>query len=529
MTGPDWVIHVGEGAAADDADLGALGRALAASGRAGLDVVPAFGLKRALRDEAARLGELPPDLDAALDAAVARLERATVTRRDDPALPLLVDVYPDAEGGRAAGFSRLGLAPTCLAGVVARTGDPVRADRELRDLVADLGTRVYGVPRDVFEDPAVVDSGSALLRFELYVGAPFPATLDRQLRLVVGVLLDSQRLRLVHRLGQVDDEPRGEGLLVSASLFGAAGAESGAGSVIRSGRTGVGGVRFRPDEEELGHAPTLDEEGTRRLAPRVAVQLEAVRVLLSQHAELPSGLDFIAEAGRLFVVGVARDSALRDSEAPELRVERSPAALPEHAPDELTPGEVAIERESAPIAEAPIDSVATPALEAEPDLELELDVAPPPEPRPAAELFDDAVVAPIVTGDGVAPGVASGRLVFDSETALHCHRAGLPVILVRAAEDDGDLGGLAVSRALLVIGAVLAAGGVYASRAIRVAVRMGLPTLALPHGVVLDPRAACLRADGQLLREGDPVTVDAAAGRLFLGSLAVPDPHESEP
>lgn len=484
-SGPAWLVTLDDAAGVEASDLGPPSRALSACCRNGIPVPPGFVLTRSLREEAARAGGLPADFAGALDEALARLEHATGTRRDDPLLPLLIDLAPDADGGRAVGFSRLGLSRRSLEGLVARTGDPARAERTLVALVKDFATRVHGAPRDAFDDATLDDADAALARYELFVGAPFPESLEVQLRAAVEVLLETERLRLVRRLAGSGAGPRGPGLLVTTSVIGSAGAESGVGLLRWNlGRSADVTVRYRPDVDGFDDAPALDEDGLRRLAPRVYGQLEVARRLLERQSDAPVGFEFAAEEGRLFLLAVARASS---------------------GSGERAAYESAV---AAGVATIEVVEGAAPSLEAE--------CAEPRTSSPARHtvLLDDAVVAPVAQGSRLARGVAAGRLVFTLANALHCRRAGLPTILVRSVADVDDLGDLSFCDALIFVGEP---GD---TRIEAIAARAGRPALLLSD-LELDTRAACMRVDGQLLREGDPVTVDAEGGRLFLGELTV--------
>ncbi len=486
----DWMVPLGDGA--PDDDLGEPARSIVVCRRVGLAAPEGFVLTAALRDEAVRSGGLPSTFDAVVGAALASLEAAAGAVRDDAAAPLLVDLCPDADGGRAVGFFRLGLTPSVLDGVVARTGDRSGAARLLVELVTDFATRVHGVPREAFEGAAPDGVDDVLARFELFVGSPFPRTLEGQLRPVIEVLLELERLRLAHRLGHAAGA-RGPGLLVTASALGSGGAESGVGRLRwDEGRAGDVTVRFRPDADAFDDAPPFDADGLHRLAPRIHGQLDIARRLLERTpGERPIGFEFTAEAGRLFVVRFARAAV-----APVERAD--PAEAVEGA--ETAGSTLEVVEGAAP-------STAS---------------APPPRPAEAAKssLLDDAVVAPVAQGNRITSGVAAGRLVFSAATALHCHRAGVPAILVRDANDERGLGEFPACRGVLFVGEL------EGERAREVGARAGRPVLGLSPEVELDARAACLRVHGQLLREGDPVTLDADGGRLFLGELAVEEPPE---
>ncbi|MFG0318647.1 MAG: hypothetical protein ACF8XB_15340, partial [Planctomycetota bacterium JB042] len=239
-------------------------------------------------------------------------------------------------------------------------------------------------------------------------------------------------------------------------------------------------------------APPYDGDGLRRLAPRTHGQIDIARRLLEKApGARPIGFEFTAEAGRLFVVRLAG--------ATVLPAERAAAAN-------------ALEAAEASGSTLEVVEGAAPSTAA---------VPPPRPPEPArAALLDDAVVAPVAQGNRITSGVAAGRLVFSAATALHCHRAGVPAILVCDAAEERGHGEFPACRGILFVGEL------EGERAREVGARARRPVLGLSPEVELDARAACLRVHGQLVREGDPVTLDADGGRLFLGELAVEEPTE---
>src|SRR2546427_684470 len=122
----------------------------------------------------------------------------------------------------------------------------------------------------------------------------------------------------------------------------------------------------------------------------------------------------------------------------------------------------------------------------------------------------------IARGLNAGPGAASGRVVFNAEDAERRAAAGEPVILVRIETSPDDIGGMNAAQGILT-----ARGGM-TSHAALVARQMGKVCVAGCEALLIDYKARAMRITGrgEVVREGDFVSLDGSTGEVFLGQIA---------
>ncbi len=110
-----------------------------------------------------------------------------------------------------------------------------------------------------------------------------------------------------------------------------------------------------------------------------------------------------------------------------------------------------------------------------------------------------------------APGVASGRVAFDSVRAGELAKDGLPVILVRPDTSTEDVAGFAVADGVLTT-----VGGRTAHAAV-VARQLGKVCLVGCRALAIDEARGEATVAGTRLREGDWLSLDGDSGSVTLG------------
>src|SRR6202008_2156601 len=141
---------------------------------------------------------------------------------------------------------------------------------------------------------------------------------------------------------------------------------------------------------------------------------------------------------------------------------------------------------------------------------------------PAAELdqvlypiIDPSIRAtPLTTGLPASPGAASGRAVFDPDTAVQRAHSGENVVLVREETTPEDFHGIVAARA------VLATRGGLTSHAPVVARGMGKCAVVGAKDIQVDLDHKSFSVNGTRIAEGDWLTLDGATGRVFAGDLS---------
>jgi pyruvate,orthophosphate dikinase len=125
-------------------------------------------------------------------------------------------------------------------------------------------------------------------------------------------------------------------------------------------------------------------------------------------------------------------------------------------------------------------------------------------------------------GLNASPGAASGKIVFDADTAAERGAAGEAVVLVRWETTPDDIHGM--------IGAqgILTAHGGMTSHAAVVARGMGKPCVAGCDGLQLDVDNRRGTLNGREFSEGDTITIDGGTGEVILGAVELVPPQINE-
>jgi pyruvate,orthophosphate dikinase len=128
----------------------------------------------------------------------------------------------------------------------------------------------------------------------------------------------------------------------------------------------------------------------------------------------------------------------------------------------------------------------------------------------------------VAKGLNASPGAASGKVVFDADTAEERGKAGESVILVRWETTPDDIHGL------IQAAGILTAHGGMTSHAAVVARGMGKPCVAGCEELTVDTRAKTARLAGHDLSQGDVITIDGGTGRVALGEVPLVPPQINE-
>jgi pyruvate,orthophosphate dikinase len=122
---------------------------------------------------------------------------------------------------------------------------------------------------------------------------------------------------------------------------------------------------------------------------------------------------------------------------------------------------------------------------------------------------------PVAKGVAASPGAAVGKAVFDSHRAAEWAANGEKVILVRRETNPDDLPGMIASQGILT------SRGGKTSHAAVVARGMGKTCVCGADALEVDVAGRKFTVDGQVVSEGDVVSIDGTSGRIYLGELPV--------
>ena len=125
----------------------------------------------------------------------------------------------------------------------------------------------------------------------------------------------------------------------------------------------------------------------------------------------------------------------------------------------------------------------------------------------------------ITKGLPASPGAASGKVVFDADTAEKWAAANEAVILVRVETSPEDIHGMHAARGILT-----ARGGMTSHAAV-VARGMGRPCVSGAGTLAINAREKLFRVGTREVREGDLVTIDGATGEVMLGAVPTVQPE----
>ncbi|MCA8887554.1 MAG: pyruvate, phosphate dikinase, partial [Parvularculaceae bacterium] len=127
----------------------------------------------------------------------------------------------------------------------------------------------------------------------------------------------------------------------------------------------------------------------------------------------------------------------------------------------------------------------------------------------------------LLSGLPASPGAASGEVVFSADEAERLKQEGRKVILVRVETSPEDIHGMHAAEAI-----VTARGGMTSHAAV-VARGMGRPCVCGAGDLRINQQTESFSVAGRQVNKGDLITVDGAAGKVFLGEVATINPELS--
>jgi pyruvate,orthophosphate dikinase len=523
MPASKWVHDFEEGSKDMKDLLGGKGANLAEMTRLGFPVPPGFTIStEACRAYRQNPGQFPEGLMEQVGEALKRLEKKTSKGFGDARNPLLVSVRSgarDSMPGMMDTVLNLGLNNGTMRGLEALTGNRRFVLDARRRFIMMFSDIVLGLGREPFEkmfdelkerlgaklDTEVGAEGLEELTrdYLAYVreklGRDFPEDPREQMELALRAVFDSwdnKRARDYREFHRIPHD-LGTAVNVQAMVFGNLGEDSGTGvAFTRNVATGekklygeylmnaqgedvVAGVRTPIELSRLGqHQPELYRQFA-DLAER-----------LERHYRDVMDIEFTVERGKLYLL--------------QCRVGKRTARAAVRVAVEMT-REGLIEQSAA-------------LLRIEPE-QVNQALLPSFEEKERQQ----AVASGKLLGKGLnaSPGSASGKAVFDADTAARLGKAE-PVILVRPETNPNDVHGMLASRGILT-----ARGGATSHAAV-VARGLGLPCVAGCEQIWIDEEQRLLRSNGKEVREFEYISIDGTSGEVFSGSIPVATPSFEE-
>ena len=525
-TAKKWVYLFQEGDASMRDLLGGKGAGVAEMTNAGLPVPPGFTLTTEACNAFYAAGkQLPAGLwDQAL-AALKNVEAASGKRFGDQANPLLLSVRSGAKfsmPGMMDTVLNLGLNDEVVAGLAALTGNERFAYDAYRRFVQLFGRIVLGVKGDGFEhaleaakarvgaktdaDLSVESLKELMIRFKALVqegtGAPFPNDPYKQLELAIQSVFSSWngKRAIDYRNFNRISHDLGTAVNVQTMVFGNMGTDSGTGvAFTRNPSTGerklYGEYLLNAQGEDVvaGIRTPAPIATLERDMPEVYREFEAIATRLEQHYKDVQDLEFTIERGKLYMLQTR--SAKRTG----------PAAV-----------KIAVDL----VGEGLIDKRTALGEKYVPPADIVQLLLPRFVPEDKEQAIRDGRL--LGTGLNASPGAASGKAVFTADKAAEWGAAGQAVVLVRPETSPDDVHGMIAARG------VLTARGGATSHAAVVARSMGKPCVAGAGELRIDDKLGEMRSGDQVIKEGDPISIDGTTGEVFAGQIATRDPQFAE-
>ncbi|HEX5319069.1 MAG TPA: pyruvate, phosphate dikinase [Stellaceae bacterium] len=528
-----WVYGFGGGAAEGRADmrnlLGGKGAGLAEMANLGLPVPPGFTITT---EVCTRFYDhdknYPPELDAQIAEALARVEKALKLKFGDPANPLLVSVRSGARAsmpGMMDTVLNLGLNDETVEGLARKSGDARFAYDSYRRFLQMYGQVVLGIEHHHFEqlieehklDSGVVldteltaedwkelaDEFKEIIRSE--TRKPFPQDVQEQLRGAIDAVFGSwmnPRAVTYRRLHNIPAE-WGTAVNVQAMVFGNMGEDCATGvAFTRDPSTGVNefygeylvnaqgedvvaGIRtpqrltLAAKQASKSPLPAMEE-----VMPDVFVQLGEVRQKLENHYRDMQDIEFTVERGKLWMLQTRTGK-------------RTAAAAIKIAVSLVEEGVIDKTEAVRRIEPASLDQLLHPMLD------------------PTAK------VTVLAHGLPASPGAASGKVVFSAEEAEWLAGRGEAVILVRVETSPEDIHGMHAARGILTT-----RGGMTSHAAV-VARGMGRPCVAGAGDLRIDYDARIFTVRNTQVAAGDIITLNGSTGEVMLGEVPTIQPDLS--
>jgi pyruvate,orthophosphate dikinase len=500
--------------------LGGKGANLAEMTRIGLPVPPGFTITTEVCTHFyEHKRTYPPQLEAEVATALAKVEQSVGKKLGDRERPLLVSVRSgarDSMPGMMDTILNLGMNDDVVAIVAEKTKNSRFAWDSYRRFLQMYGDVVMGVQKRAGEDHDPFESAIERLKDERYGKHDFP-----DVRLTVADLKE-----LVQRFENLIKERTGKSFPQEPNeqLWGAIGAVFGSwmndraivyrrkygiphdwGTAVNvqtmvfgnMGETSATGVAFTRDpatgEKVFYGEYLINAQGEDVVAgvrtphpiadlakemPAAHKELMKVRALLEKHFRDMQDLEFTVEENRLYILQT-RNGKRTGHAAVRIAVDM--------VDEKLISKKDAVRR-------VPADSLA----------------------HLLAPVFDRrSAGAATKIGSGLAagPGAACGHVVFSAAEAVHRSEKGQKVVLARVETSPEDLRGMIAAEGILTT-----RGGV-SSHAALVARQMGKVCVCGASGIQIDYQTRTLSADGTTLKQGDYLSIDGTAGEVFAGEV----------
>jgi pyruvate, orthophosphate dikinase len=535
MSGKKWVYRFDEVEQAEKyvggnwdgvrALLGGKGANLAEMTRIGVPVPPGFTVTtEACNAYLAEGNNFPEGLWTQELEALKAVEVQTGKMFGDPANPLLVSCRSGAKfsmPGMMDTVLNIGLNDKTAESMAKFTGDERFVFDAYRRLVQMFGSVVLGIPDEPFEDYIEeykahkgVKSDTELdaedwkkitQKFKDVVrehkGFDFPQDPLEQLKLATEAVFRSWngKRAIDYRNAAGISHNLGTAVNIVTMVFGNMGWESGTGvAFTRDPATGenkmYGDYLLNAQGEDVvaGIRNTEKIDNLGKEMPEAYQQFLDICAKLERHYKDMQDVEFTIEKGRLWMLQTRNGKRTAKAEV---------TIAVDMANEGLITKEVALLR----VTPDQVDTLLHPQFDAN------VKKAAKKEGRMYA------------TGVNASPGAAVGQIYFDADTAERMAKEeGQDVIMVRPFTKPDDVHGMLAAKGILT-----SEGGATSHAAV-VARQFGVPCIVGASKIRIDLEKRQMAAEGNVVKEGEWISVDGTSGEVFLGKIPTSAPSLEE-
>ena len=500
--------------------LGGKGANLAEMTNIGLPVPPGFTITTEVCTEYYATGkQLPQELFAEMEAALADVEAAQGKKLGDATNPLLLSVRSGAKfsmPGMMDTVLNLGLNDETVEGMIALTGNARFVYDSYRRLIMMLSDVAYSdnnpaiskhgfehIFRDLKEEKGVkedldIDADGLKELCERYkahlikeAGIEFPQDVREQLKASVEAVFRSWNndRAIVYRRREKIDDAIGTAVNVQAMVFGNMGDDCGTGvAFTRNAANGENYVfgeylmNAQGEDVVAGVRTPLSIDELAKQNAALYDEFDKVCKTLENHYKDMQDIEFTIERGKLFILQCRSGK-------------RTGTAAIKIAVDMVAEGLISKEEAVGRVNPDLLNQCLLPAI------------------------VPGAKYTVIAKGLPAGPGAATGIAVFDAERAADLGKGGKGqrVILVRADTSPDDLKGMLAAQG------VLTERGGMTSHAALVARGFGIPTVAGCSDIRVDAGARRFTIGDVTVNEGDYISLNGTAGEVIDGQVPVED------
>ncbi len=496
--------------------LGGKGSGLADMTRAGVPVPPGFTVTTEACNEFRKTGEFPKGLWDEMLAALKTVEKQTGKKFGDPSNPLLVSCRSGAKfsmPGMMNTILNIGLTDKVVEGLIKLTGNPRFVWDSYRRLVEMFGTTVFNLDDEVFEHPMneyktgkgykldiemTADDWKAIVAtfkdvYKKNIGSDFPQDVYKQMELATKAVFESWmgKRAIDYRKATNISDDLGTAVNIVTMVFGNMGDDSGTGvAFTRNPSTGdkkmMGEYLMNAQGEDVvaGIRNTSQIEELVNNMPDVYKQFMDITGKLEKHYKDMQDVEFTIERGKLWMLQTRNGKRTAKSTV-KIAVDMANEGL--------------ISKEDAVLRVNPevVDALLHPQFD------------------------ENAKKTAVVYAKGVnaSPGAAVGQAYFDADTAEKMAKEEKQAtIMVRPFTKPDDVHGMIASQG------VLTSEGGATSHAAVVARQFGIPCIVGASMIKIDLDKRVMEVDGNVVKEGDWISVDGTTGQVYVGKLPTSAP-----